>query len=173
MSTHALSIVEQARVLRPAVPDRRGEHRHQPVVIWNLDRTLTHRDTILPFLRRVGGSLQVSRAVSAAAGRRLTRAGRDGARTMLLHRVLGGRPGAEVETIARRYAQDLIMRRFRADSLHRWNWHLHHGHRLIIASASPDLYVRHLGALLGAGTVILSVSRNDPESVVVVGEHRA
>jgi phosphatidylglycerophosphatase C len=154
MSTHAPDIVEQEHVLRPAVPYHLGAGRHQSVVIWNLDGTLSRRDTVLPFLRRVGGSLLASQAVGAAAGRRLVGAGSDGAKAMLLQQVLGGRTTAEVEAVARGYAQDLLARRLRADCLHRWQWHRRHGHRLILASGSPDLYVRHLGALLGADTVI-------------------
>lgn len=153
MSTHALNVDELARVLRPAVPDRPEERRHQSVVVWNLDGTLTHRDTLLPFLRRVGGTLRASRAAGAVVGRQLAGGGRDSGRA-LLQQVLGGRTAAGTDAIGRRYAQDLLAHRLRADALHRWQWHRHHGHRLIIASASPDLYVRHLGALLGADTVI-------------------
>jgi phosphatidylglycerophosphatase C len=151
--TYPLTIVEQARVLRPAVPDRPGKRRHQAVVVWNLDGTLTRRDTLLPFLRQVCGPLRVSRAVAAAAGRRLTGTGHDGAKA-LLQQLLGGLATAEVDAVAQQYAQDLLIERLRADCLHRWQWHRHHGHRLVIASWSPDLYVRHLGTLLGADTVI-------------------
>ncbi|MGX6607577.1 HAD-IB family phosphatase [Micromonosporaceae bacterium Da 78-11] len=154
MSTYPLTIVEQAHVLRPAVPDRPGRRRHQAVAVWNLDGTLTHRDTLLPFLRQVCGPLKVSRTVAAAAGRRLTRTGHDGAKALLLQQLLGGLATVEVDAVARRYAQDLLTGRLRADCLRRWQWHRHHGHRLVIASWSPDLYVRHLGRLLGADTVI-------------------
>ena len=43
MSTPPLTIVEHKPVLRPAAPDRPGGRRHQSVVVWNLDGTLTHR----------------------------------------------------------------------------------------------------------------------------------
>jgi hypothetical protein len=67
VSTYPLTIVEQARVLRPAVPDRPGQRRHQAVVVWNLDGTPTHRDILLPFLRQVCEPLRVSREAAAAA----------------------------------------------------------------------------------------------------------
>ncbi|MGW4946892.1 HAD-IB family phosphatase [Actinoplanes sp. NPDC004185] len=152
MSTYPLTTVEQARVLRPAVPDRPGQRRHQAVVDWNLDGTLTHRDTLLPFLRQVCGPLRATRAVAAAASRRLTGTGHDGAKA-LLQQLPGGLATAEVDAGAQRYAHDLLTERLRADCLHRWQWHRHHGHRLVIASWSPDPYVRHLGRLLGADTV--------------------
>ncbi len=149
MSTRPLTIVEPPRALRPAAPEPPGRRQHQAVVVWNLDGTLTRRDTLLPFLRQVCGPIQVGRAVAAATGR-------DGPRALLLQQLLGGRVTAEVDVVARRYAQHLFNHRLRADCRRRWQWHHHHGHHLVIASSSPEVYVGHLGTLLGADTVIAS-----------------
>ncbi|GIE51613.1 phosphotransferase [Amorphoplanes nipponensis] len=122
--------------------------------MWNLDGTLIRRDTLLPFLRQVCGPIQVGRAVAVATGRRLARSGHDGPRARLLQQLLGARVTAEVDVVARRHAEDLFAHRLRADCLRRWQWHRHHGHRLVIVSSSPEVYVGHLGTLLGADTVI-------------------
>jgi phosphatidylglycerophosphatase C len=136
--------------LRPPV------HRPlDPVAVWDVDGTLTRADTMMPFLRRVAGPATVTTALVPALGRHLTGAERRAqAKADLLRRVLGGRELAEVDGQARRYADHVVRHRLRPDALRRWEWHRRHGHRLVIVSASLDLYLRHLGAHLGADEVL-------------------
>jgi phosphatidylglycerophosphatase C len=127
----------------------------QPIIVWDVDGTLTRSDTLLPFLARVAGRRQLARGVAGVAsrvppGRRWRTAGK----SELLHAVLAGRELAAVDQVARSYAADLIERRLRADSVRRWRWHRSSGHRLVLASASPGLYLHHLGAMLGARAVL-------------------
>jgi phosphatidylglycerophosphatase C len=56
--------------------------------------------------------------------------------------------------VARAYVSDVLVRRVRPDCLRRWHWHRQQGHRLVLASASLELYLRPLGDLLGADAVI-------------------
>ncbi|MEV6849183.1 HAD-IB family hydrolase [Actinoplanes sp. NPDC051411] len=152
-----LTVTEPARVLPPGdtAGDGPGRRRGRPVAVWALDRTLTRGDTLLPFLRRIAGTPAVVRALAVAASRDLPRRSRrDAAEALVLQRILGGRPLAEVDRVARGYAARLADTRLRPDSLARWTWHRREGHRLVIASASPGLYVHHLGRLLGADAVI-------------------
>jgi phosphatidylglycerophosphatase C len=136
-------------------PDDGSGRRERPVAIWNLDGTLTRTGTLLPFLRRVAGTSAVAGALAVAASRDLPRRSRgDAARALLLQRILGGRPLDQVDPIARGYAARLVAARLRPDSLARWSWHRREGHRLVIASASPGLYVHHLGRQLDADAVI-------------------
>jgi phosphatidylglycerophosphatase C len=135
--------------------DGSGRRRGRPVAIWDLDGALTRTDTLLPFLRRVAGTAAVVGALAVAASRDLPRRNeRDAARALLLQRILGGRPLDQVDQVARGYAARLVAARLRPDSLARWSWHRREGHRLVIASASPGLYVHHLGRQLDADAVI-------------------
>ncbi|GGK78101.1 HAD-IB family hydrolase [Mangrovihabitans endophyticus] len=132
---------------------RRCESRRS-VVVWDVDGTLTRGDSLLPFLRRVVGT----RPLLATLGRVLatTAAGPDwrtAAKARLLQRTLGGRPATEVDQIARRHATYLL-RRVRPDCLRRWQWHRTQGYRMVLASASLDVYLRPLGDLLGADDVV-------------------
>lgn len=127
----------------------------QPIVVWDVDGTLTRSDTLLPFLARVAGRRQLARAIARIASRvspgpRWRTAGK----ADLLRAVLAGRDLAEVDHVARSYAADLVARRLRPDSARRWRWHRSGGHRLVLASASPGLYLHRLGALLGAREVL-------------------
>jgi phosphatidylglycerophosphatase C len=151
-----LTVVEPPQVLPandPGAPDTRSR-RGRPVAVWDLDGTLTRADTLVPFLRRVAGTAAVVRALAFAASRDLPRQRRrSAAKALVLQRLLGGRELAEVDQVARDHAHRL-RDTLRADSLRRWSWHRDNDHRLVIASASPGLYVHHLGRLIGADAVI-------------------
>lgn len=131
----------------PVPPPSRAEPGDgRPVAVWELDGVLTRRATLLPFLRRVAGIRPVVSAVAVALPRESTTA-------VLLQRTLGGLAVADVDRVARAYATR-VAARLRPDAAARWRWHRDQGHRLVIASASPDLYVRPLGRQLGADTVV-------------------
>jgi phosphatidylglycerophosphatase C len=151
-----LTVVEPARVLPSADPPHDGSSRRgRPVAIWALDGALTRTDTLLPFLRRVAGTAATVGALAVTASRELPRRNhRDAARKLLLQRILGGRPLDQVDQVARGYAARVVAARLRPDSLARWSWHRREGHRLVVASASPGLYVHHLGRQLDADAVI-------------------
>jgi phosphatidylglycerophosphatase C len=126
-----------------------------PVAVWDVDGTLTRADTMLPFLRRVAGPAAVTAALVPAIGLHLTGTGRRvEAKAALLRRVLGGRVASDVDRVAREYAEHVVRHRMRSDAVRRWQWHRRHGHRLVLVSASLDLYLRHLGEHLGADEVI-------------------
>jgi phosphatidylglycerophosphatase C len=121
-----------------------------PVAVWDVDGTLVPGDTLLPYLRRFTGAVSLGRIVASA----LARHDRDAAKAAVLQRVLGGHTLAAADTVARAYVSDVLVRRIRPDCLRRWRWHQRQGHRLVLASASLELYLRHLGDLLGAEAVV-------------------
>jgi phosphatidylglycerophosphatase C len=135
----------------PAPPDGAA-----PVaVVWDVDGTLVLGDTLLPFLRRFVGATRLTAVVLAAAARYAGTPDRRGtAKTAVLRETLRGREVADVDEVARAYVADLVMQRLRPDCLRRWQWHRAQGHRLVLASASLDIYLRQLGMLLGASAVI-------------------
>lgn len=149
-----LTVIDPVRVLPSGDPPGGdlGRRRGRPVAVWDLDGTLTRTGTLLPFLRCVAGTTAVVRALAVAAGRDLRR--RDAAKALVLQRILGGRPLDEVDRIARAHAARVVGARLRPDSLTRWSWHRRQGHRLVIATASPGLYVHHLARYLDADAVI-------------------
>jgi phosphatidylglycerophosphatase C len=150
-------VSQRARALPSDDPpaDDSGRRPGRPIAVWDLDGTLTRTDTLLPFLRRVAGTATVVAALAVAASRDLPRHNRrDAAKALVLQRVLGGRALIQIDQIARGYAARVAEARLRPDSLARWGWHRRAGHRLVIASASPGLYVHHLARHLAADAVI-------------------
>jgi HAD superfamily hydrolase (TIGR01490 family) len=128
------------------------------VAAFDFDGTLTHRDTLIPFLMRVSGRLPVLRALAATAPA-LARTvrnpdARHRAKESLLIATIGGWWLEELQPLAREYAQHVVDTQLRPDRLARLRWHQQQGHDVVIVSASPELYVAAAGALLGCTAVL-------------------
>ena len=124
------------------------------LVVWDVDRTLTRSDTLVPFLRAVTGSDWPG--VTARVAGDLTRRGASRAqlKDALLRQSLGGRSLADVEGVAERFADWLAASGCRNDALARWRWHITAGDTLALASASPAIYIRPFAARLGTDLVV-------------------
>ncbi len=128
------------------------------VAAFDFDGTLTWRDTLLPFLRRLLGTpglLWVLFACSPwllAFALRLTSNHR--AKARLLHAALAGRDAAEVERCAQAFVQQDLPAQWRPWALQRLIAHQHQGHRCVIVSASTSLYMHLVGASLGVDAVL-------------------
>jgi phosphatidylglycerophosphatase C len=124
------------------------------IAAFDLDGTLSRRDTVLPFLARVAGPGAVAAALARDwRGLWRMRAGgdhRDAAKVALLARLLSGRPLADLRTAGARYADELVTRgRLRGDVLGRLEWHRDRGDDVVLVTAALDLYASPLARLLG------------------------
>ena len=130
------------------------------VAAFDVDGTLTRRDTLLPFLARVRGRASTSAALARHGGAlALTIAGRgdrDAVKQAVLTQLLAGRPHREVAERGEQFAAEVLARRLRPDALGRWQWHRDQGHSLVMVSASLADYLEPLGRLLGATAVLCS-----------------
>jgi phosphatidylglycerophosphatase C len=131
----------------------------RPLAAFDLDGTLTRRDTLLPFLLRAVGREATYRAVLASAvplarAAALGGAHRDRAKAAVLGRVLAGRPRAPLAEAAEAYADHVVARELRTDVRARVDWHRSQGHELVLVSASPELYVVPIGRRLGFDGVL-------------------
>lgn len=133
------------------------------VAVFDLDGTLTRKDTLLPFLRSVAGTRRTVQAV-VTAGRLLlvSRVGpvaeRDGAshaaKEHVIGRLLGGRELAALTARAASFAAAVVADGLRPDVLDRVDHHRREGHELAMVTASPELYAGIIGEMLGFGTVL-------------------
>lgn len=132
-----------------------------PVAAFDVDGTLSRRDTLLPFLQRLCGTQRLGRAL-AAKGMALSRmamgrADRDAVKDALLVRLLAGRDAEEVAAAGEAYAEFLAdHERLRPDTCHRLDEHRAAGHRVVLVSASPEVYLGPLGRRLGVDAVLAS-----------------
>jgi phosphatidylglycerophosphatase C len=131
----------------------------RPLAAFDLDGTLTHRDTLLPFLHHAVGRGRTYRALLAsslplARAAAFGGAHRDVAKAVVLRGVLAGTPVDGLTEAAEEFADHVVAHRLRPDVRHRVDWHRGEGHELVLVSASPELYVTPIGRRLGFDTVL-------------------
>jgi len=126
------------------------------VAAFDVDKTLTTHDCVLPFLRRVGGvafAAALVRHTPPLAMAALKRE-RDRAKVLMTRAAVTGRPLADVDRIAHEFADHVWARRMRPDTVARLRWHARHGHRVVLVSASYRNYLDPLAERLGVETVL-------------------
>ncbi|HME39194.1 MAG TPA: HAD-IB family phosphatase [Steroidobacteraceae bacterium] len=125
------------------------------VAVFDLDGTLTWRDTLLPFLasflRRHPWRLFGLWRLPFALFSYLTQDRDRGLlKSRVIRMVMGGASRAAVEACADSFVGSLRpRRRFRPTALAVLDAHREAGDHLVLLSASPDLYVQRLGGSLG------------------------
>lgn len=131
----------------------------RPLAAFDLDGTLTRRDTLVPFLLRAVGRQRTYRALMAcslplARAAALGGPHRDRAKALVLQRVLGGLALAPLAEVAESFADHVVAVLLRPDLRARVDWHRDQGHELVLVSASPELYVAPIGRRLGFDAVL-------------------
>ena len=123
------------------------------IAAFDFDKTLSNRDNLTPFLRRVIGTRRLA-ATFAMTSPLLVRAAlmdnkRDAAKAAVLRRVLGGRSLTDLVPVADGFAAAVVEHHLRPEALERVTWHRDQGHELVIVSASLALYLQPIARLLG------------------------
>ena len=124
---------------------------------FDVDKTLTTRDCVLPFLRRCAplpvtlGRLLTQGA--SATGAVLQR-NRDQLKQIGTRAALAGRYVQEVERLGLDYAGHISEHWLRSDTVDRLQWHKSCGHKVVLVSASYEIYLQPLSRLLGVDTVL-------------------
>jgi phosphatidylglycerophosphatase C len=129
-----------------------------PIAIFDLDGTITHRDTLFPLvlrhlsqrpLRLLRLSLVLPAVVRFAFDR-----DRAALKQSLLRATLRGISRAELDATSRRFVTDTIRQGCFADALAAIRRHREQGHFLVLMSASVEFYVPEFGRQLGFDQVI-------------------
>lgn len=127
------------------------------VAAFDVDGTLTTRDCVVPFLRRVAGTRTL---VAGLAGRSpqvvpaAVHRDRDRLKELTTSVVFAGRRVEEVDDAGRRFATHVAsswLRRETVATLHR---HQHDGDHVVLVSASYEAYLVPLAERLGGVDVI-------------------
>ncbi|MEO8018572.1 MAG: HAD-IB family hydrolase [Pseudomonadota bacterium] len=129
-----------------------------PIAFFDLDGTITHRDTLFPLVLRqlVRRPLRLLRllGVVPAAVRYAVDRDRGALKQSLLRMTLRGTSRAELNDASARFVTDTIERRCFGDALRTIKRHREAGHFLVLMSASVDFYVPEFARQLGFDHVI-------------------
>ena len=136
------------------------------VAAFDVDGTITRRDCVVPFLRRVAGTATLgrrlvaqTRTVSALASRR----DRDGLKAAAAAAAFTGQPIDRIEEIAEEYARSVHSSGLRDDIVALLDSHRERGDTVVLVSASFEVYLRPLAELLGADDVLAARLEVGPE----------
>jgi len=129
------------------------------LVVFDLDGTITRRDTLLPYVAgllsaRPWSLLRLLRVVPALAAHLLGLVDRGALKAVLLTHTLGGRTRAEIDSWNARYIPRLLARGVRPQALEAIEEHRRGGDLLVLMSAAPDLYAPALASRLGFAATI-------------------
>lgn len=124
------------------------------VAIFDLDGTLTRGDTFVSFLLYVlrKKPMRLSRCFGLPHKIAMSMLGRmpnDDLKAAFISAILKGVTSDEINTHATKFAEKCVQDMIKPAALARINWHRARKHRLILASASVDLYVPLIANLLG------------------------
>ena len=153
-------------------PDQQG-HNDLCVAAFDFDGTLTHGDTLLPFLATALGWPRFAWALLRSSpwlvGHALRLVRNDIAKARLFKAALQGVLMADVQRWAERWASEQLPGQLRGDqdpTMARLAWHQTQGHCCVMVSASPDIYLQRAAQLLGFDGLIctqMEVERKEPE----------
>ena len=151
--------------MNPATADAPAPRR--VVAAFDFDGTLTDRDTLVPFLVRAFGRVRVAATFAALVftglGWLLRLVPIDEFKVRVLRRLVAGVPAPQLRALGPAHAR-AVARWLRPAALQRIAWHRAQGHELVLVSSTLDLYLDHVGAVLGFDKVLctrLSARRGD------------
>jgi phosphatidylglycerophosphatase C len=130
----------------------------RPVVAaFDVDRTLTTRDCVVPFLRRVAGTVPFATRMTLASVRILpavARGDRNRAKQDATRIVFTGRRARDVDAAGQQFAELVVRSWLRPDTVARLRWHQESGHEVVLVSASFTTYLLPLARHLGVDAVL-------------------
>jgi len=143
--------------------DTSGQNGQQGICVaaFDFDGTLTHGDTLLPFLATALGWPRFAWALLRSSpwlvGHALRLVRNDIAKARLFKAALQGVAMTDVQHWAERWVSEQLPRQLRGvedPTMARLAWHRAQGHCCVMVSASPDIYLERAAEMLGfAGLV--------------------
>jgi phosphatidylglycerophosphatase C len=141
------------------------------VAAFDVDHTLTVRDCVVPFMRKVAGTSSLLISIlrqPVVVCRLLMTKDRDGLKALFVSAAFQGRSVDDVTEVAVHFASDIAENWMRSDVAQRLRWHQEQGHVVVLVSASLQPYLDVLGDLLEVDAVLCT--RLQAEDGVYTGE---
>lgn len=143
------------------------------LALFDFDGTVSEGDTYSPFMHSVSDASRIRRGrivlAPWVAGYKLGLVSGLRTRSRVSHFVLQGRTVAEIEAAGERYAHDVLPSVLRTQSMDRIAWHQAQGDRVVIVSASLDVYLRPWCLVHGLDVICSELESRDG---VLTGRYR-
>ena len=135
------------------------QQSEKPVIAaFDFDGTLTHRDTLFPFLLHVVGPVKFSfkflLLVPTLTGYALGLIRNDIAKVKVLRSFLTNMEMAILQQHALQFAEQKLPALLRSEAMQRLDWHRQQGHRCIVVSASLEIYLRPWASKAGFNDIL-------------------
>lgn len=130
------------------------------VAVFDVDKTLTVRDCVVPFVTKVVGRRRVAIAVVrhfASVCKLLVARDRDGLKLLFVRELFAGVPVERAEAIGVEFAAMVAENWIRHDVAQRLRWHQRQGHVVVLVSASLSPYLIPFGDLIEADAVLCAI----------------
>ena len=127
------------------------------VVAFDVDGTLTTRDCVVPFMWSITGPARLLGRLTRRAHHLVApsiRRQRDRLKALGTEAAFAGLDAAELRERGGRFAERVAAERLRPDTNARLQWHREAGHRIVLVSASYEIYLWRLAELLGADAAL-------------------
>ena len=127
------------------------------VAAFDVDNTLTVRDCVVPFMRRVAGTSTLFATAlrhPLSVVKMMLGRDRDALKAFFVSAAFTGRSVEEVREIAALFAAEVADGWIRSDVAQRLRWHQEQGHVVVLVSASLQPYLEVLGDLLEVDAVL-------------------
>ncbi len=127
------------------------------VAAFDVDNTLTVRDCVVPFMRKVVGTGSLIASILRrpfVVVRLVLAKDRDGLKALFVSAAFAGRSVEDVSDVAAHFASDIAESWMRVDVAQRLRWHQEQGHVVVLVSASLQPYLDVLGDLLEVDAVL-------------------
>ena len=127
------------------------------VAAFDVDGTLTVRDCVVPFMRRIAGPVRFALMCircSPAILRMMKNRDRDAIKELFVKRVFEGRSVEAVGEAGVGFAHTVSNGWLRADVADRMRWHQAEGHVVVFVSASLNPYLEPLGDMCEVDAVL-------------------
>lgn len=134
------------------------------VAAFDVDGTLTVRDCVVPFLRRIGGRMTLVKAglgSPSTVARSLAARDRDALKAHFVHHAYADRQVDHIDEIGIEFADHVANGWIRQDVARRLRWHQEQGHVVVLVSASLGSYLHPLGDMLEVDAVLCTEVETD------------
>ncbi|MGB0112723.1 MAG: HAD-IB family hydrolase [Ilumatobacteraceae bacterium] len=134
-----------------------AEHDLRRIAAFDVDGTLTRRDCVFPFVRRVAGTARLAVRLAQhplELGGAAIQRDRDAFKTAGARAAFRGESAQRVRELADPFARDVYDRFLRDDVVASLREHQAAGHEVVLVSASFEVYLHPLAELLGIEHVL-------------------